>query len=300
MIKTIDDKVLYIIESTPLLETTFMWSFKTDIHTSFNGKENRYGLSDDPTFRIRMMFHDYKIFSRLVEASSNMRKTFLIPVFFVRYDLETELSSATEQVMCDTSLYPYIQVGTYFNASKDGYDVYLVKDKTEDSFILDRVPEDIECLDLMLPCVIDKDIKAETSEVFANYSMDFISLIDLSFLESDEEFFPFNWVKEAEYLSNQYSQHQILHNNDISAVHSFTDWVQCKYSSAINLVVYNINDIFSVLEFFKSKRGALYQFQINGFSDLVNAKTFRFGDEISMQCLGGFNFEFSSDIIEVL
>ena len=299
MIKVIDGQSYHIIESLQLLQTTFSWAFSTDIHTSIIGNEVKLGLSDDPTWRIRMFFHDYKTFAHIISVYQNMRKTFLIPIFFIRYDIAVTIEPTTTTIECDTSLYPYIQVGTFFNAIKDGYDIYLVKEITNDGFVVDRIPQSVECFDLMLSCVIDKDVKAEVSDVFANYSIDFISLHDIEIPESVLVDLPFTMLKDSEYLAVQYTQHQILHANDVSSIHSFTDWAQCKYSSPINLAIYNIEGILEVLEFFKAKRGALGQFKIDGSIVLLESKNFRFSDDLSLQCLGGFNFELSSNIVEV-
>lgn len=254
-----------LLKDCPLRSTTETLAFKTDVHESIVGTEQRIPLLDNPrqSFNYSMLAYREQVASIFTEFYQGLRSLFLIP-----QPLEVlSVSCDSDFISCDTELLS-ISVGSLVLIGGDVVEVVSIGvidsetgEKIDGYRINTSISVENKPLKPLRRCIIDGNMTAEMNR-FVFTPQVFFRVLDAIQYEADKsENCPFCTLLTNNYLQVEFTQQQAIVDGELGNFYSFTDWSKSKKKFNMRVLMRNVNEYLAFKKWFFGRRGRLNSFK---------------------------------------
>ena len=287
---SIDDQEYILLTQCPLLDTSERYTFKTDVHKSYNGStEERIPELDAARQAMTYSLSSYRAetVGLFNETYSWMRKEYLVP-----QPLESKEvgNLADDFIECDTDdisinadsliliqpesgaleVRKVIEIGRYEAVNNET--VYI------DGFRLNQLilANDATIYPLR-KCIIDGNVSAQVSNAL------FSPMLSLRVLDNaeypiaeapqqyeNEDIYFMPLLLDGDYLDIEFQQHQNIVDGEIGAFWQFTHWANPLASKNLRIIMRSREEYYQLKQWFYRRRGMLNPFWLPSYEHNFN------------------------------
>lgn len=287
---SIDSQDYILLTQCPLLDTSERYTFKTDVHKSYNGStEERIPEIDEARQSLTYSLSSYRAetVGLFNETYSWMRKEYLVP-----QPLESKEvgNLADDFIECDTSGISI--TADHFILIQPESGALQVRKVTEIGRyeVIDNEPVYIDGYRLneavtandatiypLRKCIIDGNVNAQTNN--ATFSP-MLSLRVLDNVEypiatapqqyKNEDIYFMPLLLDGDYLDIEFQQHQNIVDGEIGRFWSFTNWANPLVAKNLRIIMQSREEYYQLKQWFYRRRGMLNAFWLPTYEHNFN------------------------------
>lgn len=301
---TLDGKDYILLAQCPLLSTTEVLEFKTDVQQAIDGTETRLPLLDAARQTLNYSLNSYManvsgMFSTFYQG---LRKDYLIP-----QPLEyAEVSSVDNDfILCDTSQIE-VAIGGYVLVGQQALKVLEIgrTSPTNDDGI--RVHAEVTDTSLTVKplrlCFIDGDATARLNALVFSPQVTFRTYEPIEYAASAVDTYTDCIIMDGDALQITFSQQQSIVDGLVGKIYSYTNWSSAKQQFNLRVLMKSRHEYMSFKRWLYRRRGMLNEFTMSMYEGSVSkvSRTYRLGsDSIEFNFLGANIVECSLPLVQV-